>query len=107
MRSMTEILRAAEERPTRENTATPVVRLRQVQPQQQQVQFHPIHSAAYFLEILKYGDMMEVATELHALKADNPLASPEDIAKLLHQWAVGKKEQFLSQNQASSHADNS
>lgn len=57
----------------------------------------PIDFVAYYLESLKYGDMIEVATEMHALALDDPPKTAEDFARLFHRWALSRKEKFLSQ----------
>jgi hypothetical protein len=93
-RSMSDILRAVDNDSPPPNL--PAVRPRQQQPVPPTP---PIFNAAYWLEFLKYGDMMEVATELHTLKGDNALSTPEDLAKLLWTWADSRKTMFVNQQQ--------
>lgn len=51
------------------------------------VQRSPLEHAASWIRSLRYEDMMQMATEMHALKADDAIETPEQVAKLLHSWA--------------------
>lgn len=52
----------------------------------------PLEHAACWLRSLRYEDMMQMATEMHGIKLDDLLETPEQLAKLLHAWAKATTE---------------
>lgn len=52
----------------------------------------PLENVAAWLRSLRYEDMMQMSTEMHALKIDSPVETPEQLAKLLHAWAKATTE---------------
>ncbi len=81
-RDMGAILRAAE-RPS-----GAVVQMRQAGVSQRP----PLENTAIWIRSLRYEDMMQMATEMHALKAGDPIDTPEQLAKLVHSWAKATTE---------------
>ncbi len=82
-RDMGEILRRASiDPPSRE-----VVHMRPAA-----VQRSPLEHAACWLRSLRYEDMMQMATEMHAIKSSDGIETPEQLAKLLHSWAKATTE---------------
>ncbi len=61
-------------------------------PQYTQPQRSPLENVAAWLRSLRYEDMMQMSTEMHALKIDTPVETPEQLAKLLHAWAKATTE---------------
>lgn len=53
----------------------------------QRQQFPSIWNAASWLRSLTYEDMMQVATEMNAIRAEDVIDSPEKFAKLVHAWS--------------------
>ncbi len=56
------------------------------------VQRSPLEHAACWLRSLRYEDMMQMATEMHAIKSSDAIDTPEQVAKLLHSWAKATTE---------------
>lgn len=56
------------------------------------VQRTALEHAASWVRSLRYEDMMQMATEMHGIKADDPIDTPEQLAKLLHSWAKATTE---------------
>ncbi len=52
----------------------------------------PLEHAACWIRSLRYEDMMQMATEMHAIKSSDVIETPEQVAKLLHQWAKATTE---------------
>ena len=52
----------------------------------------PLEHAACWLRSLRYEDMMQMATEMHGIKAGDAIETPEQLAKLLHAWAKATTE---------------
>jgi hypothetical protein len=52
----------------------------------------PLEHTAAWLRTLRYEDMMQLATEMHGIKAGDPIDTPEQLAKLLHSWAKATTE---------------
>ena len=52
----------------------------------------PLEHAACWLRSLRYEDMMQMATEMHGIKAGDAIDTPEQLAKLLHAWAKATTE---------------
>ncbi len=47
----------------------------------------PLEHTACWIRSLRYEDMMQMATEMHAIKSGDPMDTPEQLAKLVHAWA--------------------
>lgn len=47
----------------------------------------PLEHTACWMRSLRYEDMMQMATEMHAIKSSDSVDTPEQLAKLLHAWA--------------------
>ncbi len=80
-RDMSEILKRAS-----------VERREVVQMRPAAVQRSPLEHAACWLRSLRYEDMMQMATEMHAIKSSDAVDTPEQVAKLLHSWAKATTE---------------
>lgn len=52
----------------------------------------PLEHTAIWMRSLRYEDMMQMATEMHAIKAGDAIDTPEQLAKLLHSWAKATTE---------------
>ncbi len=63
-----------------------------VQMRPASVQRSPLEHAACWLRSLRYEDMMQMATEMHAIKSGDAIETPEQVAKLLHSWAKATTE---------------
>ncbi len=63
-----------------------------VQMRPAEVQRTPLESVACWLRNLRYEDMMQMATEMHAIKSSDAIDTPEQVAKLLHSWAKATTE---------------
>lgn len=48
----------------------------------------PLYEVGCWMRYLTYADMMEMSREMHALMVEKPVSTPEEIAALLHSWAV-------------------
>ncbi len=81
-RDMSEILKRASAAGSRD-----VVQMRPAA-----VQRTPLEHAACWLRSLRYEDMMQMATEMHAIKSSDAIDTPEQVAKLLHSWAKATTE---------------
>lgn len=51
-----------------------------------------LENAAAWMRSLRYEDMMQMATEMHGIKATDAIDTPEQLAKLLHSWAKATTE---------------
>ena len=47
----------------------------------------PLEETATWIRTLRYEEMMQLATEMHAIKSGDAIDTPEALAKLLHAWA--------------------
>lgn len=63
-----------------------------VQMRPAQIQRTPLVNTACWLRSLRYEDMMQMATEMHAIKSSDSLDTPEALAKLVHAWAKATTE---------------
>ena len=52
----------------------------------------PLENTATWVRSLRYEDMMQMATEMHGIKADDKIDTPEQLAKLVHAWAKSTTE---------------
>ncbi len=52
----------------------------------------PLENTAIWIRSLRYEDMMQMATEMHGIKASDPVDTPEQLAKLIHSWAKATTE---------------
>jgi len=52
----------------------------------------PLEHTACWIRSLRYEDMMQMATEMHAIKSNDPIDTPEQLAKLVHSWAKATTE---------------
>ncbi len=52
----------------------------------------PLEHTACWIRSLRYEDMMQMATEMHAIKSSDSLDTPEALAKLVHGWAKATTE---------------
>lgn len=52
----------------------------------------PLENTAAWIRNLRYEDMMQMATEMHGIKAGDTIDTPEQLAKLLHSWAKATTE---------------
>ena len=64
----------------------------QTRPVVREVQRPPLDHVAAWMRSLRYEDMMQMATEVHGIRADDPVDTPEKMAKLLHAWAKATTE---------------
>lgn len=51
-----------------------------------------LEHAAGWIRSLRYEDMMQMAAEMHGIKAADSVDTPEQLAKLLHSWAKATTE---------------
>lgn len=56
------------------------------------VQRSPLEQAAGWIRSLRYEDMMQMASEMHGIRAGDQIDTPEQVAKLLHSWAKATTE---------------
>lgn len=52
----------------------------------------PLEHTACWIRSLRYEDMMQMATDMHGIKAGDPIDTPEQLAKLIHAWAKATTE---------------
>lgn len=94
-RDMSEALR----RPTIVQRIEESDRQRVIQMRAVASQRSPLEHAACWLRSLRYEDMMQMATEMHGIKAGDAIDTPEQLAKLLHAWAKATTEPAPVQDQ--------
>lgn len=52
----------------------------------------PLENTAIWIRSLRYEDMMQMATEMHGIRASDPVDTPEQLARLVHAWAKATTE---------------
>ncbi len=64
----------------------------QMRPSAVTVKRAPLEETACWVRSLRYEDMMQMATEMHAIKSSDSIDTPEALAKLVHGWAKATTE---------------